>query len=87
MNSHDGQTNDGNHGNLSNYEKGLKSAENGQYEQALVYMQEYLLANKNDAQALNDTGAILHCLGRSKEAIDHFLKARSLKKDSGEMSS
>ena len=80
LNSHDGHNE-----NLNNYEKGLKLAENGQYEQALVYMQEYLLANKNDAQALNDTGAILHCLGRSKEAIDHFLKARSLKNDSGEI--
>jgi hypothetical protein len=30
-------------------------------------------------------GAILHCLGRSNEAIDYFIKARSLLKDSPEI--
>ena len=39
----------------------------------------------NDGQAVNDAGAILHCLGRSDEAIDYFRKARTLIPDSAEV--
>jgi tetratricopeptide (TPR) repeat protein len=71
--------------NLIHYEKGLELAEAGRHWQALEYMQEHLRRTPNDAEVLNDTGAILHCLGRSDEAIDHFVKARSSTNDSAEI--
>ena len=72
-------------GNTNNYEKGLQLAEAGRYQDALVCIQEHLRTAPDDAQALNDTGAILHCLGRSNEAIDHFVKAQRLLNDSAEI--
>ena len=63
--------------NLIHYEKGLELAEAGRHWQALEYMQEHLRRTPNDAEVLNDTGAILHCLGRSDEAIDHFVNSRN----------
>ena len=69
----------------ANYERGLQLAEAGRYQEALVCMQEHLRSAPDDAQGLNDTGAILHCLGRSNEAIDHFLKAQKLQNDSAEI--
>jgi len=69
----------------ANYERGLQLAESGRYEEALACMQEHLSSAPDDAQGLNDTGAILHCLGRSNEAIDHFLKAQRLQNDSAEI--
>lgn len=67
------------------YQKALDLAEAGNYDEALAGIQEYLRSVPNDAEALNDTGAILHCLGRSGEAIEHFVKARSLDSQSAEI--
>jgi len=61
-----------------NYKKGLELAEAGRHQEALGYIQEYLRTAPGDAEALNDAGAIFHCLGRSDEAIDHFIRARSI---------
>ncbi|UCC98607.1 MAG: glycosyltransferase [Phycisphaerales bacterium] len=72
-------------GDVNPYERGLQLAETGRYEEALVCMREHLHTSPPDAQILNDIGAILHCLGRSNEAIDHLIKARSLQKDSPEI--
>jgi tetratricopeptide (TPR) repeat protein len=72
-------------GNSIQYERGLELAEAGRYQEALACMQECLRTNSNNAQILNDTGAILHCLGRSDEAIEHFIKARRFQKDSVEI--
>lgn len=69
----------------NNYRKALESAEAGRYEEALGCIQEYLISASNDTEALNDTGAILHCLGRSDEAISHLVKARNLQPDSAEI--
>ena len=69
---------------LVHYEKGLELAEAGKHQEALEHMQEHLHKTPDDAEVLNDTGAILHCLGRSDEAIDHFVKARSTGNDSAE---
>ena len=69
----------------NHYQKGLELAEAGKHEEALAYIQEHLRTVPDDAQALNDAGAILHCLGRSNEAINHFLKAKSLCADSAEI--
>jgi len=67
------------------YREGLRLAETGQYSQALEQIAEHLRAAPQDAEALNDAGAILHCLGRTDQAIDHFIRARSLHGDSAEI--
>ncbi len=69
----------------STYQRGLELAEAGQYGAALNCIQEHLRATPYDAQALNDAGAILHCLGRSRDAITYLIKARELQPDSGEI--
>ncbi len=71
--------------NSDHYGKGLDLAEAGRHQEALEHIQAYLRTAPEDAEALNDAGAILHCLGRSDEAIDHFIKGLSLKPDSGEI--
>ena len=71
--------------NSSYYLRGLELAEFGRHNEALTYIQEYLRTSPDDAQALNDAGAILHCLGRSQEAVDHFVKARTLLSNSPEI--
>jgi len=67
------------------YREGLRLAETGQYSQALEHIAEHLRAVPHDAEALNDAGAILHCLGRTDQAIDHFIRARSLHGDTAEI--
>ncbi len=52
------------------YQKGLELAEAGRHKEAMEYIQKYLAHAPDDGQAVNDAGAILHCLGRSDEAID-----------------
>ena len=52
-----------------NYQKGVGLAEAGRHEEALRCMQEHLRRVPHDAKALNDSGAILHCLTRPDEAI------------------
>ena len=69
----------------NSYQTGLQLAEAGRYQEALPHIQEHLRATPDDAQALNDVGAIRHCLGRSEEAISHFVKANTLKADSVEI--
>ena len=71
--------------NHYHYERGLELAEAGKYQEALACMQEHLRTTGGNAQVLNDTGAILYCLGRSDEAIEHFVKARSHQEDSAEI--
>lgn len=67
------------------YHEILELAEIGQTEEALVRIQEYLASAPYDAEALNDTGAILFSLGHTDEAIKHFSKARDLFPDSAEI--
>lgn len=67
------------------YQRGVELAEVGHYEAALNCMREHLRGVPDDAQALNDTGAILHCLGRSTDAIAYLKKAYDLRADSGEI--
>ncbi len=71
--------------NSKAYQKALDLAEAGRHEEALVCIQEYLHSSPNNAEALNDTGAILHCMNRSDEAIKHLVKARNLQPDSAEI--
>ena len=71
--------------NTNYYQKGLELAEAGKHQEALACIQEYLRTAPNDAQALNDAGAILHCLGHSAEAISHLLQAKNLQDDCAEI--
>lgn len=59
----------------SQYQQALSLAESGQYEQALNGILSYLESNPTDAQALNDTGTILYCLGQGEKAIHYLEKA------------
>ncbi len=63
----------------------MELAEAGKHAEALGCIQEYLSSAPNDAEALNDTGAIVHCLGRTDEAVNHLVKARNLQPDSTEI--
>ena len=67
------------------YKKAAEAAEAGRHENALTFIQEYLVSAPKDAEALNDAGAILHCLGYSDEAINHLVKARGMQPDSAEI--
>lgn len=69
----------------TNYQRALDLAEAGRHLEALEVIQDYLVYTPEDTEALNDAGVILHCLGRSKEAIVHLTKARSLEPDSAEI--
>jgi len=84
-NSKESSTQNDTSGSSNNYRKALELSETGRHEEALGYIQEYLSSSPNDAEALNDTGAILHCLGHSDEAINHLVKARNLQPDSAEI--
>jgi len=67
------------------YRRGLELADAGRYQEALDCIQGHLRMTPNDAQALNDAGAILYCLGRSPEAIDYLVRARKLQPQSAEI--
>ena len=70
---------------LNHYERGLDLASAGKYQEGLQCIREHLRTAPQDAQALNDAGAILHCLGRTEDALGYLTKARSLKSDSAEI--
>jgi len=70
---------------LNYYQKGLQLAEASKHQQALECIVEHLRTAPDDAQALNDAGAILHCLGRSNQAIEYLIKARNLNSSSAEI--
>jgi len=69
----------------NNYQKALEFAETGRHAEALACANEYLSSSPNDTEALNDVGAILHCLGRSDEAVKNLVKAKNLQPDSAEI--
>jgi len=84
-NPHGGQARNNAFENMNHYQRGLQLAEAGRYQEALVCMQEHLCSAPEDAEVLNDTGAILHCLGHSNDAIDYFVRAQRLRNDSVEI--
>jgi len=71
--------------NSDYYSKALELAQAGRYQEAFEAIRQHLHIAPDDHKALNDAGAILHCLGRTADAIDHLVKARSLKGDSAEI--
>lgn len=68
-----------------NYQKVLDLAEAGKHQDALELIEKYLAASPKNAEILNDKGAILYCLHRTDEAIEHFIKANDLQPDSAEI--
>jgi len=70
---------------LNHYQRGLELATAGRHQEGLHCIREHLRLAPNDPQALNDAGAILHCLGQTEEAIGCLIKARSVKADSAEI--
>ncbi len=71
--------------NSNNYQRGLELAEAGKHQQALECIRGHLKNAPDDPEALNDAGVILHCLNRSKEAIDSIVKAKQLQNDNPEI--
>ncbi len=71
--------------NSSDYQRGLELAEAGKHAEALAFIQTHLRTAPEDSEALNDAGAILHCLGRSDQAVEYLTKARALKPNSSEI--
>ncbi|MBN2133950.1 MAG: tetratricopeptide repeat protein [Sedimentisphaerales bacterium] len=67
------------------YARGLQLAEAGKHQEGLNCIQEHLRIAPQDAEALNDAGAILHCLGRTDDAIAYLTEARHLQGSSGEI--
>ena len=57
------------------YDRGVELGEAGKYEEAFESFKEHLKLFGKDSQAWNDCGAVLYCLGRVDEAIEHFEKA------------
>jgi len=70
---------------LNHYQRGLELASAGRHQEGLNCLREHLRTRPNDAQALNDAGAILHCLGRTEEAVGHLTKAWALQNDNAEI--
>lgn len=60
------------------YERALTLAEGGRHAEALELIKEHLSSHPRDVQAWNDAGAILYCMGRLEESIEHFEKAVAL---------
>ncbi len=73
------------HADSNSYQRGLKLAEAGKHAEAFNCIREHLRDAPNDVEALNDAGAILHCLGRHREAIGYLCRARNLRADSSEI--
>ena len=67
------------------YQEAMTLAETGQYQEAFDLIQTYLVQNPEDAEALNDTAVLLHCMNRSHESIDYLVRARTLAGDAPEI--
>jgi tetratricopeptide (TPR) repeat protein len=68
-----------------NYQDALKLAEQGNYQQAFECIEKYLQNNSGNSEIWNDAGAILHCLGKTDQAIEYFSRANALKPNSAEI--
>ncbi len=66
------------HKHTQKYENALQMAEAGNHDEALSVIRKHLASNPKDAQAWNDSGAILYCAGKTEESINHFEKAKGL---------
>lgn len=57
------------------YNQAVELAQSGNNEKAFGLFQEYLRANPGDAEAWNDAGAVLFCLGKTEQASEFVEKA------------
>lgn len=71
--------------NANNYQKALQLAEAGSYQEALSHIEQHLQIAPQDGEALNDAGVILHCLGRSDEAVERLVRARDIQGNCAEV--
>ena len=69
----------------SQYQEAMTLAEGGKYQEAYDLIQDYLNEHPEDAEALNDTAVLLHCMDRSAEGIDFLLRARGIAGDTAEI--
>jgi glycosyltransferase involved in cell wall biosynthesis len=69
----------------SAYEHGMALVEQGKHAEALGPLMEHLGVNPHDVQAINDTGAILYCLGRMEESASCLERALALQPSSAEV--
>ncbi len=60
------------------YLEARQLAESGDYDQALVLLNSHLENKPDDAEAVNDIGAILFAQGQTEQAIEHFENANQL---------
>jgi glycosyltransferase involved in cell wall biosynthesis len=72
-------------GSVSLYQYGLTLVEQGKHAEAVGPLTEHLAANPHDIQAINDTGAVLYCLGRLDEAARCLERAFALQPASAEV--
>jgi tetratricopeptide (TPR) repeat protein len=68
-----------------NYQDALKLAEQGNYQQAFECIENYLRNDSGNSEIWNDAGALLHCLGKTDQAIEYFSKANALKPNNAEI--
>ena len=73
------------HRNSRHYDRGLELAETNRHQEALASMLEHLRQHPDDPEAMNDVGAILHCMRRWDEAIDYLVRARGFMPHSAEV--
>jgi len=71
--------------NLNNYEKASQLAEQGRHDEAFGCISQHLNDNPEDIKALNDAGAILHCMGKSSEAVAYIERAKDLSPDNAQV--
>lgn len=67
------------------YEQAMALVESGKHAEALVPLMQYVRANPDDVQAMNDAGAVLYCLGRYREAASFLERALASQPSSAEI--
>ncbi|MCH8192495.1 MAG: tetratricopeptide repeat protein [Planctomycetes bacterium] len=60
------------------HEQAICLAEAGNYQEAFDLIETHLQHSPQDSEAINDAGVILHCLGRSADAVEYLQRARGL---------
>lgn len=64
--------------NRNDYETAVALAQQGRHAEALAAVERYLQTHPQDIEALNDAGAICHCIGKTKQAIKYLSSAMQL---------
>lgn len=64
--------------NRNEYEAAVDFVQQGKHQEAFVAIERYLQTAPTDVEALNDAGAICHCIGKTHEAIKYLSRAHQL---------